>query len=57
MNHFHLRNDNLESHEIASKKEKDTLAGINWFRISYILQKNQISDAQLSIMTRNLYEC
>lgn len=29
MNHFHLRNDNLESHEIASEKEKDTLAGIN----------------------------
>lgn len=29
MNHFHLRNDSLESHEIASKKKQDTLAGIN----------------------------
>lgn len=29
MNHFHSTNDSLESHEIASKKEQDTLAGIN----------------------------
>lgn len=29
MNHFHLTNDSLEPHEIASKKEQDTLAGIN----------------------------
>lgn len=29
MNQFYLRNDRLESHEIASKKEQDTLPGIN----------------------------
>lgn len=59
MNYFYLRNDSLEPHEIASKEEQKipwqvlrNLESLKSFR-----RTTEISDTQLSIMSRNWYEC